>query len=69
MTASEFDRRQEALDDALRKKLTDEFLTTAKLAAETMGWLVDFGEAAGFVEECYRLAGKEPPELKVLNPV
>lgn len=63
------DERQEALENALREKLTDEFLATAKLAAETIGWGMDFIEVKGFVEELYRLAGKEPPEIRVLNPV
>lgn len=45
--------------EALRPKLTDEFLSTLAEAAEVT--MFDYIEVDGFVSELFQMAGREPP--------
>lgn len=49
--------------EALKPKLTPEFLAVLTEAVEVVGWSVDFWESASFVEEVYGYAGIECPDL------
>lgn len=47
------------LEENLKGKLTDEFLSTLEEAVRVCGWSVDFVESSQFVSWCFRLAQKE----------
>ena len=56
------------LCDALRQKLTDDFLSTLVQAGRTYGWWGDYTEITGFVRWCFHTAGKEAPGYDDLEP-
>lgn len=60
MTDEEF----EQFEDALRPRLTDEFLATLVEAAKVDGNGSDWIETQNFVRNTFHLAGKEPPEME-----
>ena len=61
-TEAEYEKAQDAAEEALRPHLTDEFLETLVLAVRTVGWSEgDFTEFLTLVEAIYRIADKKPP--------
>lgn len=55
---------KQAKIDALRPKLTTEFLATLAEAAHVIGWDLDFMVVAGFVHTLHEVAGVPTPELR-----
>lgn len=49
-------------EQALKPKLTDEFLETLTQAVRTCGWSLDMVETGRLAEWCYELAGKSAPD-------
>lgn len=64
MSESESEKRYREAEDALRPKLTPEFLAVLHQAIRVCGWIVDMGETAAFGGWCYDVAGtKRPADL------
>jgi hypothetical protein len=64
-TYEECVRRRE---EALRPRLTGEFLELLVRTARTVGWNADFAAVAEFVEEVYRVAGRPVPLDELDDP-
>lgn len=68
MTESEYEKLCREAEDALRPKLTPEFLAVLREAIRTYGWWGDMVETAMFGEWCYLIAGVERPKRKDWEP-
>ena len=62
MSDSEYDKKVQEANDALRPELTPQFLQLLVKALRTVGWGVDYTESRWFVEACFEIAGKEMPD-------
>jgi hypothetical protein len=52
------------LERRLAERITPEFLSTLAEAARVCGWSRDYVEIGTFVEDMFRLADTEPPDLE-----
>ena len=55
-------------EQALKARLTPEFLHMLLEAGKISGWSHDYIEVAGFIEWCYRLADADVPSATELEP-
>ena len=58
------DEEIQELEDKLRPKLSEDFLTTLVEAAKIHGNTGDWVAVKDFVRAQFHLAGKEPPEME-----
>lgn len=66
MNDAEYEVKDKEYEDALKPKLTNEFLATLVEAARTCGWSVDHIETQSFVHWCFEVVDKKSP--KNLSP-
>ena len=58
------DEKAEEAEKRLKKMLDDEFLDKLVIAVKTCGNMVDHVESTNFVEWCFELAERDPPDLE-----
>lgn len=60
---AEYEKAYQELEAKLKPLLTSEFLEILVEAVKTCGHSVDHIESAQFVKWCFRVAGKDTPDL------